>query len=107
VFASDTNATVYYLPGTTGWSSPFGGAPALLWNPLIQTGDASFGVLNNQFGFNISGTANIPIVVEAGASLSNPVWQPLQILTLTNGAFYFTDPQWTNYPARFYRITSP
>ena len=41
------------------------GVPAVLWNPLIQTGDGSFGVQNNQFGFNITGTANIPIVVEA------------------------------------------
>ena len=28
VFASDTNATLYYSPGTTGWSSEFGGRPA-------------------------------------------------------------------------------
>jgi hypothetical protein len=45
--------TVYYLPGTTGWSNTFAGVPALLWNPLIQTGHGSFGVRDNQFGFNI------------------------------------------------------
>ena len=26
---------------------------------------------------------------------------------LTNGAFHFSDPTWTNYPARNYRIRSP
>jgi len=26
---------------------------------------------------------------------------------LTNGSIPFGDPQWTNYPARFYRIRSP
>jgi len=33
VFANDPNAAVYYLAGTTGWSSPFGGIPAVLWLP--------------------------------------------------------------------------
>jgi hypothetical protein len=27
--------------------------------------------------------------------------------TLTDGWFYFSDPQWKNYPARLYRIRSP
>ena len=26
---------------------------------------------------------------------------------LTNGSVYFSDPQWTNYPSRFYRLRSP
>jgi hypothetical protein len=34
VFCNDTDATVYYLPGTKGWSSPFGGCPAV---PLYFT----------------------------------------------------------------------
>ncbi len=106
-FPVDTNATVYYLPGTSGWSSTFADRPALLWNPLIQAGDSSFGVRSNQFGFDITGTANIPIVVEASANLAGPVWTPLQSLTLTNGLFHFSDPEWTNYPGRFYRISSP
>jgi hypothetical protein len=31
VFGMDQKATVYYLPGTTGWYTPFGGRPAVLW----------------------------------------------------------------------------
>jgi hypothetical protein len=31
VFYLDTSATVYYLPGTTGWSTTFGGRPTVLW----------------------------------------------------------------------------
>jgi len=27
--------------------------------------------------------------------------------TLTGGASYFSDAQWTNYPSRFYRFRSP
>ncbi len=62
---------------------------------------------NNQFGFTITGTANIPMVVEGNADLANASWTPLQTCTLTNGSVYFSDPEWTNYPARFYRIRSP
>jgi hypothetical protein len=46
-------------------------------------------------------------VVEACTNLSNPVWQPVQTNTFTAGTAYFSDPQWTNYPGRFYRLRSP
>jgi len=107
VFSYCNYATVYYLPGTVGWSSTFGGRPTVLWNPFIQTGSPTFGIQNRRFGFNITGTINIPIVVDACESLANPAWVPLQSCTLTNGSLYFSDPQWTNYPGRFYRVRSP
>jgi len=31
VFTGDTNATVYYLTGTTGWGATFGGRPTVPW----------------------------------------------------------------------------
>jgi len=37
----------------------------------------------------------------------NARWTPLQSCAITNGLIYFSDAQWTNYPARFYRIRSP
>jgi hypothetical protein len=107
LFCGGVNATNYYLPGTSGWTNLFAGLPALLWNPQAQTSDGSFGVQNNQFGFNITGTTNIPIVVEACTNFASPIWQPLQTSTVTNGSIYFNDPAWINYPNRFYRIRSP
>jgi hypothetical protein len=102
------NATVCYVPGTTWWQiSDFCNLPVVLWNPVIQTGDGYFGVQSNQFGFNVTGAANIPVVVQACANLANPVWTPLQTVSLTNGAFYFSDAQWTNYPGRYYSISPP
>jgi hypothetical protein len=98
-----TSATIFYLPGTTGWGATFAGRPVLLWNPLIQS--SSVGPAG--FGFNITGTADIPFVVEAATNLANAAWVPLQSLNLTNSTFYFSDPNWTNYPARLYRIRSP
>ncbi len=106
-FAGDTTTTVYYLPGTTGWTSTFGGRPTRLWNPKAQTTDDSFGVRQDRFGFNVNGTANIPLVIEACTDLTAPAWVPLQTCTLTNGSIYFSDPQWTNFVLRFYRIRSP
>jgi hypothetical protein len=96
-------ATVYYLPGTTGWPIASLGIPEVLWNPQAQ----GAGVRTNSFGFIITGTTNIPLVVEACTNLTNARWTPLQTCTLTNGSIYFSDPQWTNYPTRFYRIRSP
>jgi hypothetical protein len=106
-FVSDDNATVFYLLGNTGWSSTFAGRPALLWNPLIQTRDGSFGISNNQFGFNITGTNSFAVVVEVCTNLSNPVWTPVQTVTLTNGSFYFREPLQTNIPCRFYGLGLP
>ncbi len=67
----------------------------------------SFGVRTNQFGFNITGTSGLAVVVEACTNLANPMWFPLQTNTLTGDSFYFSDPEWTNYPARLYRLRSP
>jgi hypothetical protein len=74
---------------------------------LIQTGDGNFAVRNNQFGFNITGTTNIPIVVEACTNLANTNWTGLQSVTLTNGVFHFSEPLQTNSSGRFYRVSSP
>jgi hypothetical protein len=103
LFYGDNNATVYYMPGTTGWGSTFGGRPTVLWNPEPQ----SIGVQANSFGFTITGTTNIPIVVETCTNLASASWTPLQTCTLTNGSIYFSDSRWTNYTRRFYRIRSP
>jgi hypothetical protein len=95
VFFGDKDATVYYLPGTMGW------------NPQVQTSGASFGVQSNRFGFTITGTSGLAIAVEASTNLANPTWFPLQTNTLTAAPCYFGDPDWTNYPARFYRLRDP
>src|SRR5665213_2273810 len=103
------NATAYYLPGTTGWDdfSANTGIPAIPWQPLIQTGDASLSVRTNQFGFNIAWASGQTVVVEACTGLTNPLWQSVQTNTLTSDSSNFNDPQSSNYPARFYRLRSP
>jgi hypothetical protein len=110
VFEGANTATVYYLPGTTGWGATFAGRPTALWvlpYPLILNNGPSFGVQTNGFGFIISWATNNSVVVEASPDLSNPAWTPVSTNTLTGASSYFSDPQWTNHPTRFYRLRSP
>ena len=113
MFDLSNNVKVYYLPGTSGWPTPpptpplFGERPTVLWNPQVQTSGKNFGVRTNRFGFMITGTSNLVVVVEACTQLANPHWSALRNCTLTNGSIYFSDSRWTNYPGRFYRLRSP
>lgn len=106
-FDAFNQVTVYYRAGTTGWTSTFAGQKTVMWNPQALISDAAFGVHTNQYGFNISGTAGVTVVVEACTNLSNPTWLPVATNTFTSASSYFSDPQWTNYPSRFYRFTMP
>ena len=89
VFAYDNNATVYYLPGTTGWGPVFAGRPTALWKPQVQTSDASFGVRSNQFTFKINWASDMVVVVEACTNLANPTWSALGTNTIIGGSSYF------------------
>jgi hypothetical protein len=100
-------ATVYHLPGTTGWGASYDGLPTVVWNPQAQLAGDSFGVRTNKFGFAITGSSNITVLVEASTDLAKPDWSALSTITLTGGSSYFSDPQWTNYPSRYYRLRSP
>jgi hypothetical protein len=106
-FNQPDNVTVYYLPGTTGWGSTYGGRPADLWvrpAPTILTHDFRFGPQTNGFGFVLSWATNATVAVDTTPSLSEPTWSPVSTNTLVNGVASFTDPDWKNYPARFYRV---
>jgi len=94
-FLGSDNVTVYYLPEAKGW------------RPQVQTGSDDLGVRTNQFGFAISGTSGMAIVVEACTNLASPVWSAVGTNTFADGWSDFNDPQWTNYPARFYRLSDP
>jgi hypothetical protein len=98
----ESPTTVYYLPGTTGWGSTFGGAPTVLWNPTAQ----SLAFSANSFNFEITGPTNTPIVVEATTDLSIPNWSPISTNLLNAaGTSSFSDRQPNS--KRFYRFRSP
>ena len=75
--------------------------------PQTRTSISDVGVRTNGFGFNINGTSELAVVVEASTNLANPLWTKVATNTITGGVVYFGDSNWTNYPRRFYRISSP
>jgi hypothetical protein len=102
VFKYDSLVTFYYRPGSLNW-----GYPAVLWNPQVKTSDFTFGIHNQQFGFTITGSSNIPVAVDVSSRLEGSDWAPVAEGILTNGFLYFSDPNWTNYSSRMYRIRAP
>jgi hypothetical protein len=113
VFEGTENVVVYYVPGATGWGPTFGGRPTMLWSsgpPVVNPNpNPNPGVLSNGFGFTITGPSGRLVIVEACTNLTinNPFWFLVGTNTITDGSVYFTDPYWTNYPARFYRVRWP
>ncbi len=99
---------------------------AVLALPAAQALDFNYGILDDKlviFSYAGSGgSVTIPstiddrpvtnaaspmVVIEACTNLSSPVWSPVATKTLTGRASDFRDPDWTNYPARFYRFQMP
>jgi hypothetical protein len=103
------SVTAYYLPGTTGWGTTFAERPTAPWylqNPVILTIGPSLGLQTNRFGFRLSWATNAFVAVEACTNLTDSAWFSVSTNSLTDGWSYFSDPQWTNYPGRFYRLRS-
>lgn len=104
VFEGADQATVYSLPGTTGWEDTFGGRSIV--SPRVRN-DAAFGVQADHFGFTITGTNGLVIVVEACTNLAAPAWSPVGTNTFAGDASYFSDSRGTDRPCCFYRLRWP
>jgi hypothetical protein len=73
--------------------------------PDAGSGGGTNGFGPNGFSLNLTGTPGQTFVMEGSTNLVN--WVPLQTNILTDGSSYFSDPQCTNYPGRYYRLRSP
>jgi hypothetical protein len=104
IFLNDNQLTIYYVPGTVGWGPTFGGRPTAIWLPEVQTDDPSFGLVHGTFGFNIKWASDHVVAVEAADATANPIWSPVSTNTMIDGTSYFSDPEWANWPQRFYRL---
>jgi PKD repeat protein len=68
VFNDDNNALVYYLSGTSGWSSTFGGVPAVQLTSIATTVNPTNGVAP------LAVNCNSASVDSAGHSVNNWIW---------------------------------
>jgi uncharacterized delta-60 repeat protein len=66
--------------------------------------DGTVGFHSNKFGFNILGSVGRTVVVEGSTNLVH--WTPLTTNIIGSGLLSFSDPDTTNYRARFYRVRS-
>jgi hypothetical protein len=102
-----TNALAYYLPGSSGWGTNFGGLRAAPWLPLALPGDPQFGIRNARFGFNVAWASGRSLVLEACSNLASPQWIPISTNTFSGDSLYVSDSAWTNFSGRLYRVRSP
>jgi hypothetical protein len=99
--------TVYFVPGTKGWSGTFGNWPTAAWyqpQPQILRAGSGWSAPNRSFQFTISWATNTTVVVETSTNLQN--WDPVTTNTVVNGTNAFTDSTSANDPRRFYRVHS-
>ena len=102
-FSGNTSRTITINDGSL-WIPASGVTYAAEYYQEPPTAQVTLGAWTNQFGFTITGTTNLVVVVEACTNLANPLWSPVETNTLTGGSSYFSDPEWTNYPVRLYRL---
>ena len=98
-------AAVYYLPGTTGWTSTFASLPTKIQNAPPQI--SAIAIQNKLFSFTCTSSSNQVAIVQACTNLANPTWVPVQTNILTGASFNFTDSQSQDYSQRFYRVSIP
>ena len=108
VFYDTPDATVYYLPGATGWGDTFCGRPTALWNAAFNTTAPPQTDASGAFAFSLTGNEGIPVCIEACDDLTTQNWIILTNTTMSSGGtFDFTDPDAATLPTRFYRFNFP
>jgi hypothetical protein len=100
VFSGDDHATVYYLPGTTGWGPTFAGLPTALPARLTLT------MLNGMAALVIEGTPGAEYGLDYATDLSTTNWSNLITLFLPSTPYTFIDATSLNAPLRFYRAVA-
>ena len=88
VFEGDNNAAIYYLSGTTGWGTTFGGRPTVLWNGIGPTNGGRSTALWNAIG---------PTIKANGAKNNATVYYPGTVsvkVKMNAGIYAGTDVDW-------------
>jgi hypothetical protein len=105
-FESDNNAVIYYLPGATGWSSPFAGLPAVLAEIITWANPAPI-IYGTALSSNqLNATSDVPgsfaylptngSVLSAGTNTLSAIFTPSNTLyygTVTNNVSLVVSPE--------------
>jgi hypothetical protein len=91
----------YVIPNASGGDGTDIGAVEMAAIPFL----CNFGIVSNEFGFNVIGISNQIAIVESSTNFAN--WTPQRTNTFGAAPFYFTDPVPANVSRRFYRARSP
>ena len=70
-----------------------------MWQTAIDTP----AVDESGFEFRITGPDSEESVLEVCTNLAQGDWTPIETNTLLNGYAVYSDPAWTNHPARYFR----
>ncbi len=94
-----------------GWTQSVGVVPWVLPNPVILKSSPYFGLRNGRFGFLISWATNMTakpwVLVEACTDPATSEWSTVGTPMVSGGTTYFSDSEWAQYTARFYRVRAP
>ena len=82
------------LSVTSGTTSP----PLTLGSPFLRP-------TPNGFAFHLDGSIGQTVIIDASTNLLD--WSPITTNVMDVLPFPVSDPAWTNYPQRFYRVRQP
>lgn len=102
-FDDEVDATMFYLPGSSGWGATFGERPTALWKPRLEIKGAFPREQTNRVGITVSWASGKTVVIEASPTGTSPIWSAVSTNTLDEGTFWFSDADWANHARRFYR----
>jgi hypothetical protein len=104
VFSPNPSTAVYYLAGTSGWGSSFGGLPVQPWVPQARES----GFVADHFSATVTGPESVVVIMDASPTVGPPQWQPVATNTLSfTSRTTLLDPRINEADSQFYRFRSP
>jgi len=99
-FYEANRVTVYYLPGTTGWGSTFGGRPTALWIPITP----NLPLVSPENPLSLVTHSPAPATVRVQRSTNLVDWEDWQTVSRDDGPSELQDTDAVTTPYRFYRL---
>lgn len=105
LFPMESLPTVFYLPGTTGWTSSFGGAPTAEWAPLAEDPRVDGGL----FAASVTGPVSVVVVLKARSALESAApWRPVSTDAIpVTRRLVVSDSVADGSPMHVYRVRVP